>query len=67
MGVEVKVSPLFTPGEVKLPPLPSLGGGGMKLSLPRASVHTRVAGLTAQLMRPPCRPTQARLCWLGAA
>ena len=39
MGVEVKVSPLFTPGEVKLPPLPSLGGGGMKLSLPRASVH----------------------------
>merc|ERR1740130_2446413 len=35
MGVEVNVSPLFSPGEVKPPSLPSFGGGGgMKLSLP---------------------------------
>ena len=41
MGVEVNVSPLFSPGEIKLPPLPSFGGGGVKLSLPQTNTHTR--------------------------
>ena len=61
MGVEVNVSPLFSPGEVKLPSLPSFGGGGgMKLSLPQASMDksgpAKVARRIAQLMRPPAAP-----------
>ena len=44
MGVEVNVSPMFSPGDVKLPPLPSFGGEGMKLSLPQANMHKTLPG-----------------------